>query len=209
MSKLSLSDKLYALLGIVFSLFTGCNPYATGGMALHANTLRGTIVRAQTDWALHAKVTFRHAGKGGRGRMHLRQQGDALDLDLDLPMARERLHIHLVPGESLCVNGLEQGRVCDEDADRLLLDMFGEPLPLEPLSFWVRGTMQPLIGGGPAYPTKAGLWKSIAQSGWTMTYQRWYKATETRPALPRRMELNKGETRLRFVIDHWSWGAGE
>jgi len=163
-------------------------------------------VRTQTHWSLHGRIAFKHAGDGGSGRIDWHQRNAALSIDLSAPMTRQRLTIHAVLGQSICIDGLDDGPVCGREAAQLLLDLFGEPIPLHMLQQWLRGLPASDVQARVIQYDHVGRPKALGQAGWMVAYQAWHPAGETRPQLPRRMEVSKGTTRLRLVIDEWGWG---
>jgi len=201
--------RISCLLWFIALLLTGCgNISQLQKEAISQIREHETIVRPQTHWSLHGRIAFKHAGDGGSGRIDWQQHEDALNIDLSAPMTRQQLGIRARLGQSICIDGLEDGPICDRDAAQLLVDMFGEAIPLHMLHQWVRGL--------PAHNVQAprvlhydslGRPKTLGQAGWLVDYQSWHQATDTRPQLPRRIEISKGNTRLRLVIDRWNWGA--
>lgn len=80
----------------------------------------------------------------------------------------------------------------------------GWPLPLAELRFWVMAT--PIPGGAEAVLTQdaSGRVSRIEQNGWRVSYV--YGEAPAQSALPRRLDLNRGEQHIRLVIDSWRSG---
>jgi outer membrane lipoprotein LolB len=86
------------------------------------------------------------------------------------------------------------------DAEQLTRQVLGYPLPLEGLSWWIRGEPAPT---GPAEVRRGnnGLPQSISQDGWKLDYAEWRPVGER--FLPGRMRLQQGHLDIRLVIDRW------
>jgi len=189
-------------------LLAGCGsltrlqPDATPPMHGHE-----AAVRAQTNWSLRGRIAFKHAADGGSGRIDWHQRDAALSIDLSAPMTRQRLTIRAILGQSICIDGLDDGSVCDREAERLLVDLFGDSIPLHMFQHWVRGLpASNAPSPGVIHYDHVGRPKTLGQAGWMIVYQAWHPADDAHPQLPRRIEISKDATRLRLVIDEWGWG---
>lgn len=80
----------------------------------------------------------------------------------------------------------------------------GWPLPLAELRFWVMAT--PVPGDAATVVTRdaAGRISLLEQDSWRVSYV--YPDAPAAAILPRRLDLSRGEQRIRLVIDTWRSG---
>jgi outer membrane lipoprotein LolB len=84
----------------------------------------------------------------------------------------------------------------------LVLAATGWRLPLNQLTWWVRGLTAP-DGDYRLLFDNTGELVAIRQSGWHIQYDRWYSASTELPALPARITATKGKKRVRMAITDW------
>jgi len=199
---------------LVMILSTGCESLRYGyslhdrkrtTSLAHALQERETALRAQPNWGFQGRAAFKQGNEGGNVRVEWRQRGDDLQLRLSAPLTRQSL---LISGDfadkALCLDGLESGRQCGDLALEQLHQLIGD-MPLSALHYWVRGLAEPKLGGQHRYHDQ-GYPELLVQQEWSIQYKAWHAATASQPALPRRLEAQRGDTRLRLVIDRWHWG---
>jgi|GEM_PF-266193 len=177
------------------------------GMLEHKRALR-----AQRYWSFQGRVAFKQGNDGGNARIHWLQRDQQMQVDLSAPITRKSVRITAVNGQEICVDGLESRRLCGIQAHEQLTQVIGE-IPLFMLQDWVRGlstTPDTLLEAGfqPAMVryNDLGQLEWLSQQGWQVDYQAWHPATDSQPALPRRLEALKEDIRLRLIIDRWIWG---
>src|SRR5699024_1708836 len=85
--------------------------------------------------------------------------------------------------------------------EQLVRRTLGWAFPLQPLRYWARGLPAP--GGYASISVNAqGRLVGLQQNGWQLSYLEYGTQTGW-PALPRRIVLDNGETRIRLVIARW------
>ena len=183
------------------------------GQQLDANnsTLKETLKRLKPDWSLAddalkgswdgrfaVKVTGITEGKnqGGSGGFTLIKDAQTDVLEIRSPVGGSIAKITIKPGEAI----LEQnGQLTTAiDADTLIQNTLGLPLPARGLSDWLRGQTRP--GGNASVERDAkGQVSKITQDGWTLSYhwgnfQRLEKLAMTRNS-------NIGSIDIRLIFD--------
>ena len=86
------------------------------------------------------------------------------------------------------------------DADVLLREATGWPIPVQAMAWWVRGLASPdavLEFGADGRPRR------LHAQGWTVDYQEWLPASGPWPEMPRRLQAVRGDARVRLVVDGW------
>ncbi|KAA2284155.1 lipoprotein insertase outer membrane protein LolB [Arenimonas fontis] len=188
------------LLGLVLA---GCasrparGPEADEAAWLAAQAAREALLAESGDWSFSGRLAVSVAGEGGSGRLDWRQQGDQAEVRLSAPVTRTSWRLLVWPGLAR-LEGIEGGPQEGPDAERLLHEALGWPIPVGAMADWVRGMRAPgpaRIGFGPD-----GLPAWIEQQGWRIEYRDWDGGE---PARPRRVFAERGEARVRLVVDRW------
>ncbi len=183
------------------------------GQQLDANnpTLKETLKRLKPDWTVAdtdlkgmwdgrfaVKVTGLTEGtnQGGSGGFTLTQDAQTDTLEIRNPVGGSIAKITIKPGEAI----LERdGKLTTAiDADTLVQNTLGLPLPARGLSDWLRGQTRPGSNAS-VERNDEGLVSKITQDGWTLSYdwgssQRLEKLTMTRTS-------NIGSIDIRLVFD--------
>ena len=184
------------------------------GQQLDANnpTLKETLKRLKPDWSVAdtalkgswdgrfaVKVIGLTEGKnqGGSGGFTLTQDALTDVLEIRNPVGGSIAKITIKPGEAI----LERdGQLTTAiDADTLIQNTLGLPLPARGLSDWLRGQTRPGSNASVERNPKGQVSK-ITQDGWTLNYfwnsaQRLEKLTMTRSS-------NIGSIDIRLVFDN-------
>lgn len=184
------------------------------GQQLDANnpTLKETLKRLKPDWSVAdialkgiwdgrfaVKVTGLTEGRnqGGSGGFTLTQDALTDVLEIRNPLGGSIAKITIKPGEAI----LERdGQVTSAvDADSLIQNTLGLPLPARGLSDWLRGKTRP--GSNASVERNAnGQVSKVIQDGWTLDYnwgnaQRLERLTMTRSS-------NIGSIDIRLIFDN-------
>lgn len=87
-----------------------------------------------------------------------------------------------------------------ENASTLLPALLGTEVPLAPLAGWLQAS--PRAGAEVRVTDQHGRPALVIDQGWRIDYAEYHDASPG--ALPRRLEISRGETRIRLVIDRWT-----
>jgi len=184
------------------------------GQQLDANnpTLKETLKRLKPDWSLAdtvlkgtwdgrfaVKITGLTESKnqGGSGGFTLTQDALIDVLEIRNPVGGSIAKITIKPGEAI----LERdGQLTTAiDADTLLQNTLGLPLPARGLSDWLRGKTRP--GGNASVERNAkGQVSKITQDGWTLNYD--WNNTQRLEKLMMTRSSNIGSIDIRLVFDN-------
>lgn len=183
------------------------------GQQLDANnpTLKETLKRLKPDWSLAevpakgtwdgrfaVKVTGLTEGRnqGGSGGFTLTQDALTDVLEIRNPMGGSVAKITIKPGEAI----LERdGQLTTAiDADTLIQNALGLPLPARGLSDWLRGKTRPGSNAS-VERNAAGQVSKITQDGWTLSYD--WGATSQLEKLTMTRTSNIGSIDIRLVFD--------
>ncbi|QWE08518.1 lipoprotein insertase outer membrane protein LolB [Polynucleobacter ibericus] len=183
------------------------------GQKLDANnpTLKETLKRLKPDWArddqvakgswdgrFAVKVTglTEAQNQGGSGGFTLTQEALKDVLEIRNPMGGSIAKITVMPGEATLES---DGKVVTAvDADTLVQNALGLPLPARGLSNWLRGEVRP--GGEASIDRNAqGQVKKISQDGWDLAYT-WSNTNHLEKLIMTRSS-NIGSIDIRLVFD--------
>lgn len=165
---------------------------------------RSATLSGFDHWRLMGKLAVRQPSDSGTAlinRWH--QQGEAYDLALSssfLGMGSTRLKGS--PGfMELTLSNGEVYRSNEPEA--LVQAATGWQLPLEQLTWWIRGLPAPDGDFRLLFATDGQL-AMIRQSGWEIRYDRWHRFLLDYPALPARITALKDDKRVRLVVSEWT-----
>jgi len=154
-------------------------------------------------WQLSGKLAVRQPSDSGTAIInHWIQKGEAFDLALSSSfLGMGSTNLKGVPGfiELTLSNG-ETYRSGDPDA--LMEAATGWQLPLESLTWWIRGLPAPGGDSRLLFGDRGEL-AMIWQAGWEIRYDRWHELHDNTPALPARITALKEDKRVRVVVSNW------
>jgi outer membrane biogenesis lipoprotein LolB len=184
------------------------------GQQLDANnpTLKETLKRLKPDWSVAetalkgswdgrfaVKVTGLTEGRnqGGSGGFTLTKDAFTDVLEIRNPVGGSIAKITIKPGEAILERDGQSTTAID--ADTLIQNTLGLPLPARGLSYWLGGQTRPGSNASVERNDKGQVSK-ITQDGWTLNYnwsnsQRLEKLTMTRNS-------NIGSIDIRLVFDN-------
>ena len=183
------------------------------GQKLDANnpTLKETLKRLKPDWArddqtskgswdgrFAVKVTglTESQNQGGSGGFSLTQDSLKDVLEIRNPMGGSIAKITITPGEATLES---DGKVVTAiDADTLVQNSLGLPLPARGLSNWLRGEVRPGSEASVERNSKGQVSK-ITQDGWDLTYT--WSDTSRLEKLTMMRSSNIGSIDIRLVFD--------
>ena len=162
--------------------------------------VREAFLSSHPDWRIEGRVAYSHLGKGGSARIVWQQDGEQADVRLTAPLAVGSVHIRLSPDSAqiLAVDGrlLAQGT-----PESVLMQALQTPVPAAGLPAGLRAFWPDMPES-----TEAAMAGSVTVDGWQRQYLEWQDAPVR---LPKKIELTRGETRLRILIDSWQASPDE
>jgi outer membrane lipoprotein LolB len=158
---------------------------------------------------MRGRLAVATADRGFQGSFRWEQSGDALDLAIRGPIGAGAMQITGTPA-SLTLTSRGETRVL-EDPETQLSELMGWWLPVGSLPAWLLGLPDPQFEAR----TETGVDGTVAsleQRLWRVAYESYQLAgaSETdRGAVlvPRRIDLEHGDLRLRLTIEDWHAAA--
>lgn len=86
-------------------------------------------------------------------------------------------------------------------AEALLEQTLGYSLPIDALSYWVRGIPSPNAAHGPVSKSENGSLATLEQLGWQLSFSRYVKVDQW--PLPGKIIARKGPARITLIIKQW------
>jgi outer membrane lipoprotein LolB len=183
-------------------------PAAEHARAVAAQASREAVLATQGAWTLEGRAAITRGDKGGSGRIDWRQDGDAYRLALSAPVTRQSWRL-TGDASRARIEGLDGGPREGPDASQLLLEATGLEVPVAALAAWARGARADEARFGTARLEFDAQYRlaRLQQGGWAIDYVAWHTAADGTPALPTRLNAERGDARVRLVVDSWSGPA--
>ncbi len=171
---------------------------------------RETAVRALPELAFTGRVAMSNGRDGGSGRIEWRQTGADYQVTLSAPVTRQSWQLRGGPAGAR-IDGLEGGPREGADVSALLWEATGFEIPVTAMAAWAAGARADATTSGPAEVgyDAAGRLARLQQDGWTIDYLEWQPdpVAGGTPALPTRINAQRGEARVRLIVDSWAPGT--
>ncbi|MBV6422762.1 MAG: Outer-membrane lipoprotein LolB [Steroidobacteraceae bacterium] len=162
---------------------------------------RRAALQADAAFSLSGRVAIRTGDTGLNASLRWRQEGAVSHVTLDGPLGIGGAEVEL-RGDELALR-TSHGDHLEGDAARAELERrIGFPLPLAALRYWVRGVPEPGAGADEVVDEAHQRLASLVQDGWEISYTEY--AAGSAGILPRRLSAQRGNTRVRLVIDRWT-----
>lgn len=158
---------------------------------------------AHPAWSLEGRIAISSAGKGGSGRIDWEQQGERYTVALSAPVTRQSWRMSGDPDGAL-LEGVQGGPRQGPDPAQLLLEATGWQVPVAALADWARGKASSQAGPANAEYAQDGRLQRLQQDGWRIDYLQWLPPVADRPALPARIEAQRGDAKVRLIVDSWT-----
>ena len=156
---------------------------------------------AAPAWSMAGRVALSNGREGGSGRIDWSQGQGATAVTLSAPVTRQSWTLRVGPAGAV-LEGVPGGPVSAPHAETLLREVTGWQIPVHALGCWLRGARAG-SGVGPAAISYGanGHPLRLEQGGWRIDFDAW--GEEAGHAVPTRLSAQRGEDRVRLVVDRW------
>lgn len=161
---------------------------------------RTGVVQALPSWRMSGRVAIAVGAEGGSASVDWYQAGETADIRLSGPLGAGGLRavagadgFTLEDGRGEALRGVE--------AEALLADRLGVPVPWGPLRYWVLGAPAPGEAYQPVAPEGSGE-AAFRQAGWTVGLAG-FEPTASGTLLPTRLTVSRDGARLKLAVTRW------
>jgi outer membrane lipoprotein LolB len=184
----------------------GCatSPKTDGGVSQSERTARyesrAAVVESLDHWALDGRLAVSDGEDGGSGQLEWRNQPGLSELDFRGALGRGAWQLDIQPHRA--VLNLANGETWQAaDVSTLVRDHVGWDVPVDSLSWWVRGLAAP----GPVdqrHIDVEGRITLLSQNGWDVEYKKYKEFSGL--ALPTRLDARSGRQHVKFIMRDWT-----
>lgn len=168
--------------------------------ALYAD--RSAALEGQQSWSLEGRLSVSDAKDGGSGSLRWAQEADSTRMDFHGALGRGAWALQAEPGRARLERA--DGSVHAEDSvDKLVDGQLGWPVPVQALSWWVRGLAAPGDVQGRVL-TEQGALSQLQQQGWAISFERYQQVSGI--WLPGRMTATQGDRKVKLAVRKWILG---
>lgn len=154
------------------------------------------------DWNISGRVGLSDGNRGGSLGFTWQAEGDAHRIHLKTSTGGRQWRLHFTPGHAV-LEGTDVGRLEGRSPDPLVEHAVGWPIPVDALSWWIRGLLPP--GGGEVEFAEDGTLAGVNGPIWTLEFQR-FDQVEGR-LLPTRLVARSGDYSVRIAVGEWKFGV--
>lgn len=153
-----------------------------------------------THFTVEGRLGVQRASEGWHVSLRWRQDDSRFKLLLSAPLGQGSAQLEGDDRE-VTLTMADGRRWTAPDAESLVAQIVGTPLPVNGLRYWVRGLPMP---DGPALRAldEEGRLQSLEQAGWRIAY-RGYQHVEGRE-LPTKLFMENAGYKVRLVVDTWT-----
>ncbi len=196
-----LESRRLLLMGIGAALLAACAPRTVRrDVAATAAAAQEQAARELSAFRLQGRVALSDGDQGGSGRLIWEQRGGDLDVRFSAPVTQRTWRLQRDTEGARLID--DQGEVhADADLQQLLDRVWAVGVPVEALSYWLRGSRLP--GRGQVSMDQQQRLEQLQQAGWTVDYLRWHPAQGELPELPAKLYASSGDRWVRVVVQRW------
>ncbi|MGY0506033.1 lipoprotein insertase outer membrane protein LolB [Luteimonas sp. e5] len=159
---------------------------------------------ATGGWSMHGRAAISHARQSGNARIEWQQRGrEDYSVTLSAPVTRQSWRLD-VDATGAVISGLPEGSRQGPDAAALLREASGWDIPVAQMPAWLQGHPargEPVQRHVFAMPD--GRLVGFDQAGWRI------ELVPDAQGRPRRITAERGESRVRLVVDAWGEAADD
>jgi outer membrane lipoprotein LolB len=193
---------------VLAALMSACASMPVGSDGLSFEQRRARL-EGVAAWEMRGRLAVATADRGFQGSFSWEQHGDALELAVRGPIGVGAMQVKGTP-TALTVTSRGDTRVL-EDPETQLSELMGWWLPVGSLHAWLLGLPDPQFDAR-TEPGVDGTLAALEQRLWRIAYDSYQLSGASEPdrssvLVPRRIDLEHGELRLRLTIDDWRAAA--
>jgi outer membrane lipoprotein LolB len=168
-----------------------------GRLALH--DLKTGQLEVQDDWSLSGKLAVSNERDGGSGNLAWRQRADYTRMDFHGAFGRGAWRLE-ADGNGARLELADGSTYQENTVDELVQQQVGWKIPVENLSWWVRGMAAPGATQGMDFDERGNLVR-LDQDGWIIEFGSYRTVAEFE--MPVRMTAQKADWKVKLAVRRW------
>lgn len=190
----------FHIMALVAVLGSGCAGPPERAMAPRVDWLeRREMLRDIEEFRMEGRLALNTGRKGYSGTVSWEQNDDIVDFRFRGPFGFGGFRIHGDP-DQLRVKTTAGDEFLLRDPELEMTERFGWSLPVHSMRYWILGASDPELPAAEV-PDESGLLESMEQAGWMVRYEAYAQVEGL--MLPRRLDMERGEVRIRVMSDRW------
>jgi len=162
-------------------------------------------LRALRFWELKGRVAARDGGEVANARLYWEQRGADYRLRLSGPLGGNPHELSGNGRDGVTLRTADARIYRAETAEALMREHYGLDAPVAGLHYWVRGLPGPAPAPSDLVLDERGRLRSLRQDGWEIRFLDYGERNGIE--LPVKLQLLRGEMRLRMVVHDWRLGG--
>lgn len=154
-----------------------------------------------TEWRMTAKLGYQSPQDSGSAWLEWQQQQRYFDIHLSGPFGAGATRIKGEP-EYVVMSQPGKEQEFAASSDDLTQQLLGLPLPVNALTYWLRGIPDPNSESSERSMNADGTMASLAQDNWTLQFSRYNQ--QGRWLLPSRISGQSGALSFKLIIKEWA-----
>ena len=162
---------------------------------------RNAVLGAVRHWQFRGRIAVKTGDEGFNGKFDWAQRGDAFDASVAGPLGIGTVRIE-GEGDAVRLTDKDGTETRLDNAEADLLWRYGWTIPVTSLRYWALGIPDPAAPAETEIDAGGRLTR-LEQGEWTVTISRYGEGGGRQ--MPRTLTAANTDTRVRMVIDRWSF----
>lgn len=195
----NLTPLLISLTWLVQSCTTLPTQDADRSERLRLHGLKSDRLRQQVSWILSGKLAISNEEDGGSGRLQWRESPDYTRMDFHGTLGRGAWRLE-ADGEGARLELADGSAYRDRTVDQLVQQQVGWEIPVESLSWWVRGMAAPGDSKDVWFDERGNLTR-LNQDGWAIEFGNYKTFGEFE--MPVRLTAQQADWKVKLIVRRW------
>ena len=166
---------------------------------LRLHGLKSDRLREQVSWNLSGKLAISNDADGGSGKLQWRESPDYTRMDFHGTLGRGAWRLE-ADGVGARLELADGSAYRDSTVDRLVQQQVGWEIPVESLSWWVRGMAAPGDSEELWFDERGNLTR-LNQDGWAIEFGTYRTFGEFE--MPVRLTAQQADWKVKLVVRRW------
>ena len=152
-------------------------------------------------WRVNGRLAVSDGERGGQLAFDWHSEGGQHEVRLRTVAGGKQWRL-LFNEHGALLEGSDVGLIRGPDADFLVAEAVGWPIPVHRLAYWLRGL--PFKLDEQVTYASDGTMQSIVGDSWSLEYQRYHQPSSG-PLMPQRVEAQSANYQVRMLLRGWRW----